>query len=293
MIEHVFGGDWTEEKLRRLHDYLIAYRNIFTTNPRASYYKTWYVDAFAGTGSRTSPKDLNDQLAGLYLDEETKKFLNGSAKIALGISSPFHRYLFIESSKKKAEILGRTVGAEFPQLAGRTEIKVDDANVALCQWCRERNWSKERAVVFLDPFGMQVEWATVQLLGETKGVDLWYLFSLGGVIRMLTRDGVIDESWQNRLDSVFGVTDWREHFYRTVREPGLFGEQDITSRDATVTNIKEYIENRLKTAFIAVAPSLVLRNTKSFPLFALCFAASNEKGAKTALKIATHLLKEG
>ena len=49
MIEHVFGGDWTEDKLRRLREYLIAYRHIFTGNPRAAYFKTWYVDAFAGT----------------------------------------------------------------------------------------------------------------------------------------------------------------------------------------------------------------------------------------------------
>jgi hypothetical protein len=60
-----------------------------------------------------------------------------------------------------------------------------------------------------------------------------------------------------------------------------------------VKNVQKYIEDRLKTAFVEVAPSLVLRNSQSFPQFALCFAASNEKGAKPALKIATHLLKEG
>ena len=53
MIEHVFGGDWTEDKLTRLSKYLNAYRRIFTTNPNASFLKTRYVDAFAGTGSRT------------------------------------------------------------------------------------------------------------------------------------------------------------------------------------------------------------------------------------------------
>jgi len=295
MIEHVFGGDWTEDKLRRLREYLIAYRNIFTSNPKASYFKTWYVDAFAGTGSRTSPSDakaLADQSEGLYDDRETSSFLDGSAKIALGIPSPFNRYLFIEGSKKKAKALRSTIASEFQQLIDRTEIKTDDANTALCRWCRDRDWSKERAVVFLDPYGMQVEWATVQLLGETKGVDLWYLFSLGGVIRMLTRDGLIEESWQRRLDNVFGAKDWRKHFYRTATEPSLFGAHDVTHRDATVRNVQKYIEGRLKTAFVAVAPSLVLRNSRSFPQFALCFAASNEKGAKTALKIATHLLRE-
>ena len=54
MAEHKFGGNWTEIKLARLHKYLKAYRQIFTQNPKARYLKTWYVDAFAGTGSRAT-----------------------------------------------------------------------------------------------------------------------------------------------------------------------------------------------------------------------------------------------
>jgi three-Cys-motif partner protein len=55
MAEHLFGGDWTEVKLARLDKYLKAYRTIFTGNVKARYFKTWYVDAFAGTGSRSAP----------------------------------------------------------------------------------------------------------------------------------------------------------------------------------------------------------------------------------------------
>ena len=52
--DHVFGGDWTEKKLDCLRKYFTAYRQIFTTNPKAQYFKTWYVDAFAGTGARVA-----------------------------------------------------------------------------------------------------------------------------------------------------------------------------------------------------------------------------------------------
>ena len=55
MSEHKFGGDWTEIKLGRLQQYLNAYRTIFSANPRAQHFTTWYVDAFAGTGSRSEP----------------------------------------------------------------------------------------------------------------------------------------------------------------------------------------------------------------------------------------------
>jgi three-Cys-motif partner protein len=292
MIEHAFGGDWTEDKLRRLREYLIAYRTIFTSNPRASYFKTWYVDAFAGTGSRSSPTPstgLLDYNEDVSLDPETVTFLDGSAKIALGIPSPFDKYLFVEGSRKRAKALQDTVALEFPTLVGEIEIKAEDANAALCKWCRERDWSKERAVVFLDPYGMQVEWNTITTLANTKGIDLWYLFPVA--TRLLTQDGEMDEKWVKRLDTLFGTPEWRARFYSIQVRDTLFGPEEGVVRDATEQNIQSFIEERLATCFVAVAQSRILRNSRSSPLFALCFAASNEKGATTAIKIAQHILR--
>jgi len=221
---------------------------------------------------------------------EAADYLEGSAKIALGLDSPFDHYLFVEKSRKRAEVLESTIKAEFPSLLSRVRIKQEDANTALCEWCKARDWKKERAVVFLDPYGMQVDWKTVEELATTQAVDLWYLFPLG-VARLLTRDGNIDEAWARRLNILFGVEDWKSRFYQTVTNANLFGEYEETVRDATVENIQSFIEERLKTKFAAIAPSLVLRNSKSSPLFAFCFAASNEKGAPIAVKIAKDILK--
>jgi len=292
MLEHVFGGDWTEDKLRRLRQYLVAYRKIFATNQQASFYKTWYVDAFAGTGSRstqTSPSPLLDYGDGYFVDDETPKFLDGSARIALSLQSPFDHYLFIEQSRKRGDTLRNSVGNDFSALTDRVEIKIDDANTALCEWCKQRNWSKERAVVFLDPYGMQVDWNTITTLANTKGIDLWYLFPIA--TRLLTQDGDMDEKWAKRLDTLFGTSDWRSRFYSTQQYNTLFGPVESIQRDATEQNIQGFIEERLKSCFVAVAQSRILRNSRSSPLFALCFAASNEKGAKPALKIAQYILK--
>jgi len=68
MTDHSFGGDWTEDKLARLRKYLTAHRTIFTRNERARYFTTWYVDAFAGTGSRSSGITPSSEQAGL-IDE--------------------------------------------------------------------------------------------------------------------------------------------------------------------------------------------------------------------------------
>jgi len=46
-----------------------------------------------------------------------------------------------------------------------------------------------------------------------------------------------------------------------------------------VENIQGLIQERLAICFAKVADGLVLRNSKSSPLYSLCFAAANERGA--------------
>jgi three-Cys-motif partner protein len=291
---HTFGGNWTEEKLSHLKKYLVAYRTIFTGNERARHFRTWYVDAFAGTGSR-SDADRATTTQPLFEDvyRETTGYRDGSAKIALELPSPFDRYLFVEESKTRINELKSVVEEINPQLSGRCDFSQGDANAELKRWCQERDWATERAVVFLDPYGMQVDWTTVTALGATKAIDLWYLFPLGvGVARLLRRDGNISETWQKRLDLLFGTDEWRRRFYLTQTTSDLFGEYETVERDAPVEKIDGFITERLSTSFCKVAKGKILRNSKSSPLYLLCFAAANEKGAPTALRIAQGILKD-
>ncbi len=296
MKEHRFGGNWTEVKLARLRKYLTAYRQIFTRNERARYFKTWFVDAFAGTGSRIDPTAGSGStlLKDVYGDEETAGYREGSAKIALGLPDPFDYYLFIEKSNIRVAALREQLGRDYVERLGRCSFQHGDANDVLKAWCRERNWKKERAVVFLDPYGMQVEWSTVEALAATKAIDLWYLFPLGvGVSRLLTHSGRIDESWQASLDRIFGTSEWRDRFYRLDTRLNLFGERHQTlERTATPVSIEAFINERLASCFEAVAKGLVLRNSRSSPLYLLCFAAANKRGAPVALKIAQDILDE-
>jgi three-Cys-motif partner protein len=288
MVEHKFGGDWTEAKLKRLKQYLNQYRQIFSRNPRARYFTTWYVDAFAGSGSRAEESPTLDLLEP-EATQEAIRYFAGSAKIALELESPFHRYLFIEKSRLRCDELKSMIAREHPNLSAQCEFRQQDANEALLAWCKQRDWNKDRAVVFLDPYGLQVDWKTIEALGATHGVDLWYLFPLN-MRRLLTRDGLIDEIWRERLDTLLGTRDWKSRFYRPRTESNLFGEETVFKRDATIENIKEFIEGRLRTCFHKVADGLVLRNSRSSPLYLLCFAAANEKGAPTALRIAQYIL---
>ena len=295
MANQSFGGPWTERKLKCLRDYLNAYRTIFTGNPKARYFRTWYVDAFAGTGSRATAATDNTPapLLDIYEDKdantEAQEYQDGSAKIALGLPSPFDNYLFIEKSRKRVSELQSVIRSDFSQLFDRCQFRTGDANTEIKEWCAARDWSKERAVVFLDPYGMQVEWSTVETLAATKGVDLWYLFP--GIARLLRRDGNIDEKWKARLDILLGTDGWRMRFFQPYRRTDLFGETEGIERTATEEAIQSFILERLATCFgKKVAKGLILRNSKSSTLYFLCFAASNERGARPALNIANSIL---
>jgi three-Cys-motif partner protein len=141
---------------------------------------------------------------------------------------------------------------------------------------------------------MQVDWKTIEKLGETKAVDLWLLFPLGqAVMRLLRKEGEPSAEWQQALDRIFGTHDWHSRFYVTEREADLFGQEVLsTHRIADWQAVGAFMVERLQTAFYAVARNPgVLLNSHNVPLYLFCFASANPKGASTALKIAGHLLK--
>ncbi len=109
------------------------------------------------------------------------------------------------------------------QLAERIILTHRDANEYLRDICK-KNWSKHRAVVFLDPFGMEVTWETIEAIAKTQAIDLWLLFPLGQAInRLLRRDGEINAAIKRRLDDCFGTDSWYDHFYKIHQENTLFG----------------------------------------------------------------------
>ena len=291
---HRFGGDWTEEKLKRLKKYLDAYMVIFSQNERARALKPIYVDAFAGTGYRdVRENENNDPLLPFPNDDEIVSYQKGSAQIALDLEYPFKEYIFIEQSPEFYAELEKLK----QEYSGSRNIKVvqEDANSYLQRWCRETNWRSSRAVIFLDPYGMQVKWKTLQAIANTKAIDLWILFPLGQAVnRLLTKDCPPEGAWAEKLTNFFGEDKWKSEFYKKYKQKSLFENQEGYKKTADFKAIGQYFNDRLKTIFKGVAKvPLPLYNSKGVPIFLFCFAASNEKGAPTAVKSAQDvLLKE-
>lgn len=294
-IEHKFGGDWTEAKLNCLKNYLESYRKIFTANEKAKYFRTWYVDAFAGTGERAEKTDqaLKGGLFGAFDEaDDATKYRSGSVDIALSLLSPFDKYLFVEKSASHTNQLRTFLANKHPNAASRIECISGDANEKLVAWTKKRDWKKDRAVVFLDPYGLQVKWETIRALAATKGVDLWYLFPLGlGPMRMIPRDGNVPQEWSDKLDGLFGTHAWKERFFRPAQQASLFDESPQLERQVSAETVSAFVKERLETCFCKVANGLVLHNSKNSPMYLLCFAVANERGSKPALSIAKSILE--
>lgn len=286
-VVHRFGGDWTEEKLDRLSKYLRAYMTIFTANEWARRYSTHYVDAFAGSGTRTSSVATQYSTLRLFDEDEDvqslQDFYRGSARIALETEPPFNHYLFIEANREYFEEL-RNLRSAYPARRERISVVLGDANESLQTWCNEVNWRHNRAVVFLDPYGMAVEWQTVEALGRTGGVDLWILFPVGQAInRMLTRDAPPPPAWAERLTAFFGTNAWLDAFYRPRLQASLFEENERLEKQANFESIGAFFAERLGTVFRYVSESsLMMTNSRNVPIFSLYFAASNPTGTKIA-----------
>jgi len=283
----LFGGDWTERKLDILTNYLSRYNTVL----KKQNFTRVYVDAFAGTGYRKN-RQKEFGFPGLFADiqkEEPQRFLKGSAKRALEVEPPFDKYVFVESDPDNVEVLER-LREEHKDKAAAIEVVQDDANNFVRQYCKNQNWRSVRAVLFLDPFATQVEWVTIEAVAATQAIDLWYLFPLMAVNRLLAKDP--SKACRERLDAIFGTKEWFKAFYRTKKVRRFFGPSEVVQKTCDFKGIAKFFIERLRGIFVGVAETpKVFTNSRGSPLFQLFFAVGNAKGAPIALRIADHLLR--
>jgi three-Cys-motif partner protein len=290
--KHRFGGAWTEIKLDAISDYLNFYQNALKNKG----FETWYVDAFAGTGERHATVVKG----GIFEEspiEEVEEVLAGSARRALEIKPPFSHHWFCEKRKSRVEAL-KALKSEY---TSDIIVEIGDANEKLRKlfskppWTDHHDARKQRAVVFLDPYGMSVGFDTLEMLANTKRVDVWYLFPRKAVIQQLAnKSGGIDDDKRASLNRIFGCDDWQERFYKAQPTQGsLFGDPITPEsvRKATGNEIAEFARERFGDIFCYVSkPIPLLVNGRDF--FELyCF--SNNPFAKTLIaKGVDHVVKK-
>jgi three-Cys-motif partner protein len=285
--EHVFGSPATELKLSVVEAYLHAYTKAL----QGKFPQLWYIDAFAGTGERTEIVPARRE--GFFRQRAAVITRRGSAKIALDVDPPFDKLIFVEKRRQAVTAL-YALRDEHPGRA--IEVIAGDANVEIPKLIKPVNWQRTRAVMFLDPYGMNVSWETLEAIAKTRAIDVWFLFSLSGLYRQAARSSsAIDETKRAAITRVLGTDAWKQELY-VVGQQGLFPDETREStRTADVGRLQDYVRTRLKTIFPAVLPPLPLPTHQRPQRFSLFFAISNSDGPAIGLatRIAAHILKSG
>lgn len=272
-----FGGEWTLTKLNILGNYLYCY----TIALKKQKFKTLYIDGFAGDGK-------------IYL-KNRPLICEGSATLSLKLKQKFDKYIFIEKDVSRAKKL-MSLKKQYPTID--IEIWNDDGNSVIKSICHSYNWNKWRCVTFLDPYATEVEWNTIVDISKTHAIDLWYLFPVQAISRMLKKNGEIPESWKKVINKLFGCDTWYSSFYKEKKfiQLNLFDTNQDKEfyKDIDTKKLSDYIIEKLKSIFPKVAEnSILLNNSKNSPLFLLCFAVSNPnpKAYNLAIKMANDILK--
>ncbi len=277
-------GPWARDKLDALGRYL----DFYTKALKNQRWQTLYVDAYAGGGRATvrtpARAPAEGQLRLLEPDQadaDEAELINGSPRVALSIPNPFAEYVLIEPDLKRLAELS-ALKAEFTP-DRLIEVRAETAREGL-SWLLNQPKSKRthRGVVFLDPFGADLDWATIQALGESGYLEVLVNFSLHmGVQRMLPNSGAVPSDWADRLDRYFDTPAWRAEVY-VQSSDDLFGSSGITKRTDYHLRLLELYRARLKQAFGHVSAPKLIRNTRCAPLYYLLWAGPHALGLKGA-----------
>jgi three-Cys-motif partner protein len=290
-VAHRFGGVWTEIKLKALTEYLDFYQKALKNQG----FETWYLDAFAGTGDRHTELEQGGIFEGSPI-ERVERILDGSARKALNIDPPFTHYWFVEQHRGRASVLEK-LKQEFEL---DIVVRRGEANSELSELFGSFPWvgsraSKQRGVVFLDPYGMTVGWDTLKLLAAARRVDVWYLFPRKAVVQQLAHDiRGIDDAKRKKLAEIFGGDDWEKAFYDAQPvQGGLFDTDPAQTkgRTATPAQIANFARQRLGKLFCYVSDPLplIVQGRDFFELYCL---SNNPRAIPLIQKGVDHVMRK-
>ena len=297
-----WGGQWTEEKLNAFEKYVKAYLTIMNAHRDDYGWQLLYFDGFAGSGTRNQEEEEQEvkeamEIFGQEVTAEDFNVYRGAAERVVKIEGDkmrsFDQYYFVDKSTENCNALEEKLAPY--ETSGKKHYLPLDANDAVKMLGSTlRKYSTFKALAFLDPFGMQIDWASIESL-RGLSVDLWILVPTGVIInRLLERKLDKDKGLAHaeKLETFFGMTQEaiRRCFYTEQQVQTLFGDEEmiITKEENAIRKIAQLYVTRLKEVFPYVTDDpLVLYNTNNVPIYHLVFASNKH----VAMKIAQDIIR--
>jgi three-Cys-motif partner protein len=285
--QNEWGGVWTEKKLDAFAKYVSAYLTIMKKQPQ---WKTIYFDGFAGSGERKN-KCKTPIYQGLFITEKEDKLYKGAAERVLTLPNnlSFDFHYFIDSNEESLRKLEKRLVPLQITKANPFQYRSGDCNQWLFELSNAMKQHKNNyaSLVLLDPFGMQINWESIESLRDTR-TDIWILIPTGVIVnRLLDKSCELKHSL--KLQSFFGLDEDEiiEYFYQKKTYNSLFGETEIIRKvSSPIEKIAELYTVRLRTIWKYVTERpLRLENSKRVPIFHFVFASNHPAAEKIAKQI--------
>lgn len=256
-------GYWSEIKLEILEKYARPYNQIL----RSKRLHPFYIDGFAG--------------AGHHVAKGSERIVDGSPTRALAIEPPFESFHFIDLDPDRVERL-RNISKQ------RRDVHVycGDCNEVLVKqvFPRLAFERRERALCILDPYGLHLNWETMQNAGSSKVIEIFLNFPVMDMNRnvLWRNEEHVLNLHRERMTRFWGDESWRDVAYKAV--PGLFEKMREKASNAEVA---EAFRNRLREVggFKFVPKPMPMRNSRGAIVYYLFFAAQQQTADKIVRQI--------
>lgn len=253
-------GYWSEVKLAILEEYAKPYNQILRS--RKPGFHPIYIDGFAGAGHHKA--------------KGSDRIIEGSPQRALTVEPPFEFFHFVDIDGARVTELKRLS-------SGRSNVSVyqGDCNEILTGevFPRISYANFQRVLCILDPYGLHLNWGTIQMAGQSKVIEIFLNFPV--------MDMNMNVLWHNservlvpqreRMTKFWGDDSWEKAAYRTT--PGLFGEMQEKN---SIIPVVDAFRDRLKkvAGFKFVPKPMPMRNGKGAIVYFLFFAAQQQTADK-------------
>lgn len=271
-----FGGLWTEIKMEIVKKYAIAYLQIMKSFKEQFNWKLLYFDGFAGSGQ---------------IDKGGELITDGMSSIIMQIDKPisFDFYYFVELNENNALNLEQILFKKFPKKVAITHVVSDDCNKKLkdlAEFMRGKG-RQYKVLAFIDPYGMSLNWSSIEALKDLS-VDLWILIPSGiGANRLLTKSGVISDSWYLKLEKFLGINkdEIDKVFYSKDPQLDIFNEETVVKDIDAIEKVHEIYKLKLLTVFKFVSEPFILKNSTNSVMYHFLFASNNKNATNIANEI--------
>ncbi|MFM7345853.1 MAG: three-Cys-motif partner protein TcmP [Tagaea sp.] len=283
-------GEWSERKIEIVREYAKPFSQIISKNGLTAL----YVDGLAGGGEarrkrpRTAPDSATLPLTidGTPLSAGAETILTTAARIVSEVTPRFAKYIFIDADRQKTLAMQHRC-SELPDI-NVDVINSDVSQTFLARVIPEiRASRKNRALCFLDPYGMHISWNVFQALGATGHAEVFINFPTLDIVRNVLRDSpsLIEPQHAERMNLLWGDDFWRQVAFK--KQPGLF---DAVFEKQSGDHIAMAFQERLihHGGFKFVSKPLPFKNKQNGLLYHLLFATQK----KVALKIANAVMKK-